>query len=165
MEVTGIITDEIIYKKYWAGESDDTVDLLVEKYGDMLTFYINGYIKDIHEAEDLMIEAFSRVFAKEQNGAANFSFLLIRGISAGALHILCDILSGFGISYVFRHRWLAVTGIVGILGACTGFHAIYNLLMTAESGWKMLGYIFPSVMILCLFVTRGILSKLKTSFK
>ncbi len=108
---------------------------------------------------------FENVCYLTENGAANFSFLLIRGISAGALHILCGILSGFGISYVFRHRWLAVTGIVGILGACTGFHAIYNLLMAAESGWKMLGYIFPSVMILCLFVTRGILSKLKTSFK
>lgn len=35
-----------------------------------------------------------------ENGAANFSFLLIRGISAGGLHILCGILSGFGISYV-----------------------------------------------------------------
>ena len=52
-----------------------------------------------------------------ENGAANFSFLLIRGISAGGLHILCGILSGFGISYVFRHRWLSVTGTAGILGA------------------------------------------------
>ena len=72
--MTGIITDEIIYKRYWTGESDDTVDQLVEKYGDMLTFYINGYIKDIHEAEDLMIEAFSRVFAKERPVEGNGSF-------------------------------------------------------------------------------------------
>ena len=74
---------------------------------------------------------FENVCYLTENGAANFNFLLIRGISAGALHLLCGVLSGFGVSYVFRRRWLAATGAVGILGACIGFHAIYNLLITA----------------------------------
>ena len=97
---------------------------------------------------------FENVCYLTENGAANFSFLLIRGISAGGLHILCGILSGFGISYVFRHRWLSVTGTAGILGACTGFHGIYNLLITADGGWKTAGYLFPSVLILCLFIAK-----------
>ena len=100
-----------------------------------------------------------------ENGAANFSFLLIRGISAGGLHILCGILSGFGISYVFRHRWLSVTGTAGILGACTGFHGIYNLLITADGGWKTAGYLFPSVLILCLFIAKIVLPKFTISLK
>lgn len=33
----------------------------MERHGDTLTLYINGYIRDIHEAEDLMTEAFSRM--------------------------------------------------------------------------------------------------------
>ena len=37
----------------------------MERYGDRLTFYINGYIHDIHEAEDLMIEAFAYLVAKK----------------------------------------------------------------------------------------------------
>ena len=74
---------------------------------------------------------FENVCYLAENGAANFTFLLIRGISAGALHILCGIFTGFGISYLFRRRWLALTGTVGVLGACVGFHAIYNLLVTA----------------------------------
>ena len=39
--------------------------------------YINGYIHDIHESEDLMIEAFARVFAKERpiDGKGEFSSL------------------------------------------------------------------------------------------
>lgn len=53
-----MITDETIYQQYLRGETN-AADLLVEKYADMLIFYINGYIKDVHEAEDLMIEAFS----------------------------------------------------------------------------------------------------------
>ena len=100
-----------------------------------------------------------------ENGAANFSFLLIRGISAGGLHILCGILSGFGISYVFRHRWLSVTGTAGILGACTGFHGIYNLLITADGGWKTAGYLFPSILILCLFIAKIVLPKFTISLK
>ena len=46
----------------------------MEKYGDALTLYINGYIRDIHEAEDLMIEAFSLIFAKERPLAGEGSF-------------------------------------------------------------------------------------------
>ena len=89
-----------------------------------------------------------------ENGAENLTFLLIRGISAGALHILCGILAGFGISYVFRRKWLALTGTAGILGACVGFHAIYNLLITTEGVGRMVGYLFPSLLILILYVLR-----------
>ena len=60
-----MISDESAYRRYLNGEQK-VADLLVEKYGDALTLYINGYLKDIHEAEDLMIEAFSLIFAKER---------------------------------------------------------------------------------------------------
>ena len=60
-----MISDETAYRRYLDGEQK-AADLLVERYGDALTLYINGYIKDIHEAENLMIEAFSQLFAKER---------------------------------------------------------------------------------------------------
>ena len=100
-----------------------------------------------------------------ENGAANFNFLLIRGISAGALHLLCGVLSGFGVSYVFRRRWLAATGAVGILGACIGFHAIYNLLITADGVWKTAGYLFPSLLLLCLYAAKQLLPRGNISFE
>ena len=40
---------------------------------------------------------FENVCYLTENGAADFRFLLIRGIAAGALHILCGVLSGFGV--------------------------------------------------------------------
>lgn len=107
---------------------------------------------------------FENVCYLTENGAEDFAFLLIRGISAGALHILCGVLSGYGIAYVFRHRWLALTGTVGILGACIGFHGIYNLLITAQGVWKTAGYLFPSVLLVCLLVLRQLLPRLKLSF-
>ena len=58
-----MILDETAYRRYLDGEQK-AADLLVERYGDGLTRYINGYIRDIQEAEDLMIEAFSQLFAK-----------------------------------------------------------------------------------------------------
>ena len=60
-----MMTDETAYRRYLDGEQK-AADLLVEKYGSALTLYINGYLKDMPEAEDLMIEAFSRIFAKER---------------------------------------------------------------------------------------------------
>lgn len=59
------MTDETLYRRYLTGE-EQAANILVERYGDALILYINGYLQDFHNAEDLMIEAFSLVFAKER---------------------------------------------------------------------------------------------------
>ncbi|MBR4410237.1 MAG: PrsW family intramembrane metalloprotease [Firmicutes bacterium] len=102
---------------------------------------------------------FENVCYLSENGAGDFTFLLIRGLSAGAIHILCGIAVGLGIAYVFRQRWLAVTGTVGILGACIVFHALYNLLVTADGMWQTIGHLFPSVLIIVIFVLRLMLPR------
>ena len=96
-----------------------------------------------------------------ENGAENLMFLLIRGLSAGALHILCGILIGHGLSHAFRRRWLAFTGTVGLLGACIVFHAIYNLLISGNQGCRTAGYLFPSALIAFLLAGKLLLPKLK----
>lgn len=74
-----MITDETAYRLYISGDHK-AADTLVEKYGDTLMLYINGYLKDIHEAEDLMIEAFSQVFARERpiSGSGSFKAYLFK---------------------------------------------------------------------------------------
>ena len=57
------MTDEEYYSRYLDGD-ENGIDELVKKYGSPLTLYISGYIHDIHEAEDLMIEAFTYLFSK-----------------------------------------------------------------------------------------------------
>lgn len=102
---------------------------------------------------------FENVCYLTENGAEVFSVLLIRGISAGALHILCGIAVGYGIAYVFRKSWLALTGTVGVIGACIVFHGIYNLLISGDGVWKMAGYLFPSSLILILFIMKEVFTK------
>lgn len=104
---------------------------------------------------------FENVCYLTENGAENFLFLLIRGISAGALHVLCGTFFGLCSIYIFSHSWLAFTGTVCVLGACAGFHGIYNLLITGNAFCRTLGYLFPTSMLGVLFVGRYILKKQK----
>ena len=65
--------DEALYQQYLAGE-DAAADALVARYGDALTLYIHGFLGDLQEAEDLMIEAFALMFAKPRPVCAQGSF-------------------------------------------------------------------------------------------
>ena len=102
----------------------------------------------------LSFATFENVCYLTENGAGSFVFLLIRGMSAGALHLVCGILTGLALAYVFRRPWLTCTGTVGILGVCMVLHGIYNLLITADGFWQMVGYFFPSAIIVTLFAAR-----------
>ena len=57
------MTDEGLYRRYLDGDEEGLTELM-EKYGDALTLYIDDYLGDIHEAEDLMIEVFSYLLTK-----------------------------------------------------------------------------------------------------
>lgn len=58
-----MISDEALYRQYVSGD-ETGLDELMKRYGNHLTLYINGYLHDVHEAEDLMIEVFSYLFTK-----------------------------------------------------------------------------------------------------
>ena len=102
---------------------------------------------------------FENICFLTENGARDIFYMLIRGISAGALHILCGVIIGYGIAYVFQRRYLALTGSMGLLGACIVFHAIFNLLITAGGVWKSAGCFFPAALLLCLYAVRRILPR------
>lgn len=55
--------DEALFDRLLNGDSD-ALRPLMERYGDALTLYVNGYVRHIDTAEDLMIEAFSRMLTK-----------------------------------------------------------------------------------------------------
>lgn len=56
--------DETLYRIYLEG-NEDGLSELIERYGTRLTLYINRYIHDIHDAEDLMIDVFAYLSVKK----------------------------------------------------------------------------------------------------
>ena len=55
--------DETLFEELLKGD-EASLRPLMERYGDACLLYINGYVHDVDTAEDLMIEAFSRMLAK-----------------------------------------------------------------------------------------------------
>lgn len=73
-----MISDEELYRQYLHGD-EAGLEALMKKYGDLLTLYINGYLHDVHEAEDLMIEVFSYLFTKKPvSGTADLRLTSIK---------------------------------------------------------------------------------------
>ena len=58
--------DDTVYQHFLQGDTASYDELMI-RYGDRLTFYLHGYLHDINDAEDLMIEAFARIMAKRPN--------------------------------------------------------------------------------------------------
>lgn len=91
-----------------------------------------------------------------ENGAAQISFILIRGFGTGAMHILCGIIIGYGLVYVWQYNWLKIPGTFGLLGAAITFHAIYNLLIANGGITQYIAYGLP---ILSMIIGKGIKTK------
>ena len=56
--------DEALYRQYLSGD-DTGLEGLMKQYGDPLTMYIDGYLHDVHEAEELMLDVFAYLFTKK----------------------------------------------------------------------------------------------------
>lgn len=64
--------DEQLYNRFLHQGDESALHELMDRHGNNLTAYLDGYIHDIHDAEDLMIEAFARlVHAKPTLTPAN----------------------------------------------------------------------------------------------
>mgnify|MGYP000484137262 CR=1 FL=1 len=59
-----MVTDDILYRRYLGGD-EDSLSALMERHGDKLTLYLDGCLHDLHESEDLMIEVFAYLIAKQ----------------------------------------------------------------------------------------------------
>ena len=77
-EIKNEVRDEELYRQFLAGKTA-SYDQLMIRYGDRLTFYLNGYLHNWQDAEDLMIEAFARIMAKRPSlRTSNFKAYLYK---------------------------------------------------------------------------------------
>lgn len=59
-----MISNEERYRQFLQGD-EESLRALMEQYGDALTFYIDGYVHDLSDAEALMIDAFAYLVVKK----------------------------------------------------------------------------------------------------
>ena len=106
----------------------------------------------------LSFATFENVCYLIQNGADRFSFIFFRGFGTGAMHVLCGLIVGGGLTYTWRRTWLKVAGTCGLLGAAITLHAIYNLLIAYGGAAQYIAYALP-----VLLVAAGRLSTFRLS--
>ena len=61
-------TDERVYQRYLAGE-EDALRVLLERHREGLTLFLLSYVRNMEDAEELMLDA----FAVAASGTARFS--------------------------------------------------------------------------------------------
>ena len=81
------VNDITLYQRFLSGD-DSGLQRLMERYGNSLMLYIDGYLHDIHEAEDLMIEAFAYFVAKRPRLRDGFRAYLYKSARHLALRCL-----------------------------------------------------------------------------
>ena len=95
----------------------------------------------------LSFATFENVCYLIQNGADRFSFIFFRGFGTGAMHVLCGLIVGGGLTYTWRRTWLKVAGTCGLLGAAITLHAIYNLLIAYGGAAQYVAYALPVLLV------------------
>ena len=95
----------------------------------------------------LSFATFENVCYLIQNGAGRFSFIFFRGFGTGAMHVLCGLIVGGGLTYAWQRTWLKIAGNCGLLGAAITLHAIYNLLIAYGGTAQYIAYVLPVLLI------------------
>ena len=67
-------TDEALYIRFLTKRDEEALKTLLERHREKLTLFIYGYVRDMDDAEDLMMEAFARAAAKESWSGEGSSF-------------------------------------------------------------------------------------------
>lgn len=57
------LSDEQLFNRLIAGDRE-SLRPLMDRHGDTLKLYVNGYIQDLDMAEDIMLESFARILVK-----------------------------------------------------------------------------------------------------
>ena len=72
------MTDDELYRQYLAGDQASG-DALMLRYGDILTAYLNAFLHNVQDAEDLMLDCFTVILIdRPKIGEGNFRAYLYK---------------------------------------------------------------------------------------
>ena len=84
-------------------------------------------------------------------GAEKLSFVLIRGLAVGTMHIATLTLLTAMIIIMRRHDAISIPALIAAVSMSAGMHALYNLLVSESGLSSALGYVFPFLTSLLLY--------------
>lgn len=96
--------------------------------------------------------SFENVCSMVSTGAGSFSFLLIRGLAVGVMHIVSVFALTLGLVTARRFQALRLASVIGALSLGMLFHGIYNLLVSEPGVTAWVGYALPLVTALMLLL-------------
>ena len=89
-----------------------------------------------------------------ENGAGDLGFLLIRGFGTGAMHIMCGVIVGWGMVYVWPRGALRAAGTCALLGTAVVFHGVYNLMAACGGRVQYVAYALPLLLLAAGYAAR-----------
>lgn len=82
-----------------------------------------------------------------------FSFVLVRGLAVGVMHIVCMAALTFGLIMARKLKVLSIPSIVGAFSLSCTFHAIYNLLVSKPGVTSYIGFTLPILTAAILYIS------------
>ena len=87
--------------------------------------------------------SFENVCYMVSSGAESLSFLLIRALAVGVMHIVSVYASVFGLVIARRLKAMRISSTVGALALSMLFHGTYNLLVSSPGITSYIGFAVP----------------------
>ena len=93
------------------------------------------------------------------SGAYNLTYVLIRGMAVGVMHLVCAIALVLGLILSNRFKALSIPSVIGAVSLSAIFHGLYNLLVSEPGISSYIGYAFPIITAACLYLPLKMLIK------
>lgn len=94
-------------------------------------------------------------------GAKSVTYVLIRGLAVGVMHIVSILALAIWLILAKRFKVLSLPAVVGGLAIAMIFHALYNLLVSAPGVPSAIGYLLPPLAALGLYLLYRKLPQIK----
>lgn len=82
------------------------------------------------------------------NGASEFTYLMIRGIGTGTMHVVCGVIVASGLFFLWDRVWMRTAGALGLVSVAVTYHAIFNILVAQDNAVAYVGYGIPILTVL-----------------
>ena len=86
------------------------------------------------------------------SGSIKMSFVLVRGLAVGIMHIASIIILSGTIIIVRKHDSVSVPTLIGALSMSSTLHSLYNLLVSEPGLSSRIGYFMPFVSAVLLYI-------------